>query len=724
MPCTILRYDLSTGWRTALIWMASSAHAEPITRRQASALLRSELNAEHPFLELPELVAHPRGFLELEVARVLQHLLLEHLDLARELLLRHRLVAHGVLGRFRVLGFVHAVDQVLDALHHALRRNAMLLVVADLLRAPPIGLSDGSLDRVRHLVGIEDRRTVDVPRRAADGLDQRALRAQESLLVGVEDRDQRHLRQVEAFAQQVDADEHVELAEAQVTDDLHPLHRLDLRVQIAHLHAVFGKVLGQLLRHALGERGDQHALVLLHADADLREEIVDLARRRADDDLRVDEARGPHDLLQDRVAGLLALVIRRRGGDERGLAHHVLELIEAQGPVVQRRRQAKAVFDEIFLARAVALVHAAELRDRDMTLVDDHQRVGREIVDERRRRLARQTAGEVARVVLDALAEAKLGEHFQIESRALLDPLRLHQAPGVLEELDALAQLRLDRLDGAQRRLARRHVMAGRVHGEARHWMKHPAGERIENLQLFDLVVEERDSHGMLRVLGRKHVDHVAAHPEGAAAEIELAPRVLHGHQAREHVALGKLLALAQVQDHAVVLGRVTDTVDRRYGGDDHHIAPLEQRLGRREAHLLDVVVDRRVFLDVQVPRRHISLRLVVVVVRDEVLDGVLRKELAELRVELRRQRLVRREHQRRPAEARDHVRHRVGLARAGDAEQRLVREPVVDAFGELVDRLRLVARRLERLVQAEGTVWKGDDVHAGFSGATRYFTN
>ena len=101
-----------------------------------------------------------------------------------------------------------------------------------------------------------------------------------------------------------------------------------------------------------------------------------------------------------------------------------------------------------------------------------------------------------------------------------------------------------------------------------------------------------------------------------------------------------------------------------------------------------DLVADRRicsmcslidrVLLDVEVARRDVGLGLVVVVVRDEVLDRVLREELAELGVELRRERLVRRHDQRRPAEARDDVGHRVGLARAGDAEQRLEREPVV----------------------------------------------
>ena len=58
-------------------------------------------------------------------------------------------------------------------------------------------------------------------------------------------------------------------------------------------------------------------------------------------------------------------------------------------------------------------------------------------------------------------------------------------------------------------------------------------------------------------------------------------------------------------------------------------VAALEQRLGRRQAHLLDVLVDRGVLLDVGVARGHVGLGLVVVVVRDEVLDRVVREELA-----------------------------------------------------------------------------------------------
>ena len=59
-------------------------------------------------------------------------------------------------------------------------------------------------------------------------------RPQEALLVGVEDRHQRDLGQVETLTQQVDADQHVVLAEPQLPQQLDAAQRVDLGVQVAH----------------------------------------------------------------------------------------------------------------------------------------------------------------------------------------------------------------------------------------------------------------------------------------------------------------------------------------------------------------------------------------------------------------------------------------------------------------------------------------------------------
>ena len=78
-------------------------------------------------------------------------------------------------------------------------------------------------------------------------------------------RHQGHLGQVEALAQQVDADQHVELAQPQLAQELDASQGVDLGVQVAHPDPVLQQVVGEVLGHPLGQRRDQHALVALGA---------------------------------------------------------------------------------------------------------------------------------------------------------------------------------------------------------------------------------------------------------------------------------------------------------------------------------------------------------------------------------------------------------------------------------------------------------------------------
>ena len=105
----------------------------------------------------------------------------------------------------------------------------------------------------------------------------------------------------------------------------------------------------------------------------------------------------------------------------------------------------------------------------------------------------------------------------------------------------------------------------------------------------------------------------------------------------------------------------------------------------------IDLVVDRGVLLDVGVGLGDVGLGLVVVVVGDEVLHPVLGEELAELVGELRRQRLVRGEHQRGALHLLDGPGDGGRLSRSGYPEQRLEAVASVDSLGQLVDRLGLI---------------------------------
>ena len=73
--------------------------------------------------------------------------------------------------------------------------------------------------------------------------------------------------------------------------------------------------------------------------------------------------------------------------------------------------------------------------------------------------------------------------------------------------------------------------------------------------------------------------------------------------------------------------------------------------------------VDVRLFLYVDIRMRYIRLRLVVVVVGDEVLHRVVREVFLKLCCQLRGERLVVRYHKGRTLHLLDDVSHRVGLA-------------------------------------------------------------
>jgi len=82
-------------------------------------------------------------------------------------------------------------------------------------------------------------------------------------------------------------------------------------------------------------------------------------------------------------------------------------------------------------------------------------------------------------------------------------------------------------------------------------------------------------------------------------------------------------------------------TEDARDAGD-HDRVPARKDIARRgQAQLVQIVVPRRVLLDVDVPLGDVRLGLVVVVVADEVVDGVVGQELLEFLEELGREGLI-----------------------------------------------------------------------------------
>ena len=369
------------------------------------------------------------------------------------------------------------------------------------------------------------------------------LGAQEALLVGVEDRDQRHLGEVEALPQQVDADQHVELAEAQVADQLDALHRVDLGVQVPHPDAHLEQVVGQVLGHLLGERGDQHPVAAFGPLVDLRQQVVDLALGRLDDDLGVDQAGRAHDLLDD-LASSARSPSRRAWPTGRWSGRRVrTHSSKRSGRLSAAEGSRNPCSIRVSLRERSPSYWPCSCGIGDVRLVDDRQVVVGEEVEQRVRRLARCAAVERRRVVLDAVAEAHLLHHLEVVLGAHAQPLRLEQLALVSRTAPAApaAPSRSARWPrrGARRRW--RSACSGRSTTSSSERNFSPVSGSTCRDRL-DLVAEQLDADRRLLVRG-VHLDDVAADPELAAHQVHVVALVLQIDQAAQQRPLVDRLA-------------------------------------------------------------------------------------------------------------------------------------------------------------------------------------
>ena len=266
-----------------------------------------------------------------------------------------------------------------------------------------------------------------------------------------------------------------------------------------------------------------------------------------------------------------------------------------------------------------------------------------------------------------------------------------------MELLEPLLQFEFDAGDRLQQRRPRRHIVR--------------IGIDFDEFQLVGLLPGERIEFVDRIPLRRRTATPARRGPRNAPEKSRWRRRapgtsrdrnrrqsalVLQRHQIGDELALVQPLAALDGKSHRRIGLDRADAVDAGHRGDDDDVVALQQRPRRRVAHAVDLFVDRGILLDIGVGARDIGFGLVVVVIADEIFDGVVGKEIPELAIELRRQRLVGRQDQRRALRRLDHLGHGEGLAGAGDAEQHLGAVVPAHAFDQILDRRRLIALGIE----------------------------
>ena len=166
-----------------------------------------------------------------------------------------------------------------------------------------------------------------------------------------------------------------------------------------------------------------------------------------------------------------------------------------------------------------------------MALVDDEEEVLREKVDEAEGPLALLAPGKVARVILDAGAEAHLLHEVEVVFGPHLDALRLDELVLFFEHLDALGEFRADAFDGGRQLVATGDERTRRIELEHVHRLAAFARHGVERTDALHLVAPEFDAHRALHVRG-EDVHHLAPHAETPALEADVVPFVEALHKA------------------------------------------------------------------------------------------------------------------------------------------------------------------------------------------------
>ena len=198
----------------------------PVTCRLCLHLPERPAAINHP-LEFLDLVAQQGGFLKFKLIRGSEHFVFEFIDRLGKIHIHAGVVEDGI--GFLALRFVGG-EAFLHRPADTARRDVVLAVVFELTLAAVFGDGQKFFDAVGHHVGVENHFAIEMPRGAPGGLDQARLAAQKTFLVGVENRHERDFRQVQAFAEQIDADQHVEFALAQRAQNFHAFDGVNLAV--------------------------------------------------------------------------------------------------------------------------------------------------------------------------------------------------------------------------------------------------------------------------------------------------------------------------------------------------------------------------------------------------------------------------------------------------------------------------------------------------------------
>ena len=165
-------------------------------------------------------------------------------------------------------------------------------------------------------------------------------------------------------------------------------------------------------------------------------------------------------------------------------------------------------------APIVALIHPANLRNRHVAFIGKDNRIVRDKLKQRGGWFTRSAACQIARIVLNPVANAGRLKHFKIKVAALLKPLGFQQFSLIDQLVEPQFELFLNLDDGLLHRRLWRHVVRIRVDPDPVKRVGLFARQRVEFGDLFKLFAKERQPPRAVFKVRRENLQHIPANTE------------------------------------------------------------------------------------------------------------------------------------------------------------------------------------------------------------------
>ena len=159
------------------------------------------------------------------------------------------------------------------------------------------------------------------------------------------------------------------------------------------------------------------------------------------------------------------------------------------------------------------------------------------------------------------------------------------------------------------------------------------SGQHIHFRNTVDLISKELHTDRCIGIVRRENLKNIPVYAECSSLKIHLIACILHINESLDYIVTVNLHARSQRNHHVHIIIRTADSIDAGNGCHNDHILALRQSRRRRKTQLIDLIIDCRILRNIGVRLRHISFRLIIIIIGHEILYCILREEFFKLTI-------------------------------------------------------------------------------------------